>query len=844
MRSQKHNLIYSLILVSILSACGGSGGSSGGGSSPTPSPTPANAQVITVPSAIQLDTPISLGVKSFFNKDGTRKNSLSQASLKDTKSCFALQDMGNGKNYTLTYTSGQWNSNFALSYALKNVCPDSTKPTDSPGQSMNIKVIAKGLKINNNSISGVGAQYNNTSQLGSPYATVVVNTDADNLLIGITSPACNENPWCGWANVPYNATQQFSVQYQLGGPINTATLDSLTLDGDTPPPPPPSDKGSILLNLDGERLSSVCSTSTACDITVTLYNQGLLVPQEIHYNPFKDKTMSYEFTNLNPGVYNFTVKNMPHDTTAQITPASVSVTGDKVPAKITFIYNQPATIGNINVILNKIQNPDDYNTLKGITGISVSLVDETNLQSYTQLMNMDGSYVFTSKNANDKYHITVQGIGDPLSGIYYNIPNTPTFELKAGQTIDKQLNYNPVESNKLFAAKFTVTGLDSKAVTPSVNFTGNTINNFKYLSDTLQNGSYTFVENEAVAINPSSVSGYSTPVVTPAVIDKSGTDVNVTYNPITPHPSGFIYSPYKDVGTNLNWNTGVISTLVNVPALSPLIGHLPNSVSAITWAFATGACGSENWAGMTPVAIVAGNVQAFVDAKIGYIISTGGEAGKFTCSTNQGMLEFINTFMSPYMLGIDFDIEVGLTDEELNSLISTLVNAQSVHPALRISFTLPTLADSTDTQVSIVDAGQKVLNTADRLGLKNYIVNLMTMDYGKAIPTNCVVVDNKCDMSASAIQAAKNLHNKWNIPYSRIELTPMIGVNDTSDEIFYPDDATKLAQWVVTNKLAGLHYWAYDHDTPGSPMSATCSGLNFPPLTFANSFYNGLHGNE
>ncbi|WP_232443306.1 hypothetical protein [Burkholderia ubonensis] len=52
-------------------------------------------------------------------------------------------------------------------------------------------------------------------------------------------------------------------------------------------------------------------------------------------------------------------------------------------------------------------------------------------------------------------------------------------------------------------------------------------------------------------------------------------------------------------------------------------------------------------------------------------------------------------------------------------------------------------------------------NNIQTYGLKNYTINLMTMDYGSAGPGNCVVANGTCQMGQSAIQAAMNLHDHW-----------------------------------------------------------------------------------
>lgn len=82
------------------------------------------------------------------------------------------------------------------------------------------------------------------------------------------------------------------------------------------------------------------------------------------------------------------------------------------------------------------------------------------------------------------------------------------------------------------------------------------------------------------------------------------------------------------------WNTFVISTVVTGQLL-PVIQVLPAGMDVLTWAFATGECGAENWAGIPPVNI-SKNVAAFVAAGMKYILSTGGASGSFTCGSDAG----------------------------------------------------------------------------------------------------------------------------------------------------------------------------------------------------------------
>jgi chitinase len=310
----------------------------------------------------------------------------------------------------------------------------------------------------------------------------------------------------------------------------------------------------------------------------------------------------------------------------------------------------------------------------------------------------------------------------------------------------------------------------------------------------------------------------------------------------------FDYSPYKYIPVALAPDSGAISTAV-AGAPTPIVVNgqstLPPGVTALTLAFATGECGAETWDGMDPRLLVDGNLRAFVRAGIDYIISTGGEGGVFTCATDAGMEAFIAHYASPGLVGFDFDIERGQTADVVASLVRRVKAAKERHPELRFSFTLATWGASDGSQASLNDDGQRVMQAIRDAGLADYYINLMVMDYGEATPRNCVVSGGVCDMGQSAIQAAQNLNTRFGVPMSRIELTPMLGVNDVVANVFTLDDARVLARFARESAMGGLHFWSLDRDAPCPPgvsgVSAICSGLHgMPGFAFTHAFRNGL----
>ena len=319
----------------------------------------------------------------------------------------------------------------------------------------------------------------------------------------------------------------------------------------------------------------------------------------------------------------------------------------------------------------------------------------------------------------------------------------------------------------------------------------------------------------------------------------------------TPSPGpgpagGLLFSPYKDVTVNMNWNTGQMQSAVegsDLPVAGPgsLVSAYVPKLPALTLAFATGACGSENWGGVPGASFAAANVPQLSSAGLNYVVSAGGAAGTFTCASTAGMEAFIARYASPHLAGIDFDIEGGQSQAGIQDLVAAAAGAQAQYPGLQFSFTLATLAASDGSYSGLNSLGSQVVQAVLGSGLKNYAVNLMTMDFGSASSSVCVVVAGSCEMGQSAVQAVKNLEHTYAIPASKIAVTPMIGLNDNTSETFTPADVDTVTSYAKSNGLAGLHIWSLDRDTPcpsatgyASPTCNSDSGTT--PLEFDNRF--------
>ncbi|QHC59503.1 carbohydrate-binding protein [Rathayibacter sp. VKM Ac-2760] len=301
--------------------------------------------------------------------------------------------------------------------------------------------------------------------------------------------------------------------------------------------------------------------------------------------------------------------------------------------------------------------------------------------------------------------------------------------------------------------------------------------------------------------------------------------------PVTGTAPAVLASGYKDVTINMDWNTNQLRTVHN-GRIIPLVGAdswaSRTGSRAVTLGFATGAGDDPNWAGISATAFKR-SIDQLTAANVDYVLSTGGNAGVFTANAEQ-LDSFISRYASKNLIGVDFDIERQQTPEQIQELVHAAAVAEVKYPRLRFSFTLATLAASDGSKGSLNGLGVTTVDAIKASGLKNYTVNLMTMDYGGKNTGAAVMRTDTAgnilstDMGASAIQAARNVNEKFGIPFSKLELTPMIGVNDVTEEVTTPEDLAAIAAFVKAEGLAGLHHWSIDRDTPSTLGSVSPSG--------------------
>ncbi|MFD6983573.1 cellulose binding domain-containing protein [Streptomyces sp. NPDC059956] len=247
------------------------------------------------------------------------------------------------------------------------------------------------------------------------------------------------------------------------------------------------------------------------------------------------------------------------------------------------------------------------------------------------------------------------------------------------------------------------------------------------------------------------------------------------------------------------------------------------------------------WGGVTELGNdkVAAQIGA-LRAKGGDVrVSFGGAAGHelaLNCRSAQELAAAYGKVVDQYRLTkVDFDIEgAALPDTAANTRrAQAIALLQAAHPGLDVAFTLPVMPEG------LTQPGVALLADAKKAGVRIHGVNIMAMDYGPAYSG---------DMGRYAIQAATATQAQIKgvlglsdaAAWKTVAVTPMIGVNDVTSEIFTLADATQLVDFASEKGIGRLAMWSATRDKqcPAGVVSyadATCSSILQQPLAFTKA---------
>ena len=193
---------------------------------------------------------------------------------------------------------------------------------------------------------------------------------------------------------------------------------------------------------------------------------------------------------------------------------------------------------------------------------------------------------------------------------------------------------------------------------------------------------------------------------------------------------------------------------------------------------------------------------------------------------------------------LDFDIEGAAIAEPqtLRLQMQAVALIQQSHPDLEVWLTLPVLPQG------LTNDGLNTVRIALEQGARIDGVNVMAMDYGDSAAPPALK-----SMGAYAIDAATNTHTQLvdlfaaagqRFSWGQLGVTPMIGTNDVTTEVFTLDEAQLLENFAREKGLGMLSMWSLTRDNPGivGQVTATHAGLNTPAGSFATLF--GDYGSD
>ncbi|HWB00461.1 MAG TPA: cellulose binding domain-containing protein [Pirellulales bacterium] len=285
------------------------------------------------------------------------------------------------------------------------------------------------------------------------------------------------------------------------------------------------------------------------------------------------------------------------------------------------------------------------------------------------------------------------------------------------------------------------------------------------------------------------------------------------------------YAPYVDV------------TLYPTYSLTSAMQN--GGVKYFTLAFIT--ADSKNqpaWGGYDQYEVSGGSFDMALRQQVTQVRAAGGDVmASFGGAAGQELAQVITnvtqltaayqTVVSSYNLTkLDFDIEGAAVadhasiDRRSQALAALQQTAAAQGHTLDVWFTLPVLP------TGLTADGLYVLQSALKYGVKIGGVNIMTMDYGDSAAPNPAG-----HMGDYTIQAANSLYGQlqglygtslsasqlWNM----VGLTPMIGVNDVTTEVFNQAAAQQVVAFAQQHGISRISMWSLNRDT-------TSTAKNYP----------------
>jgi len=232
------------------------------------------------------------------------------------------------------------------------------------------------------------------------------------------------------------------------------------------------------------------------------------------------------------------------------------------------------------------------------------------------------------------------------------------------------------------------------------------------------------------------------------------------------------------------------------------------------------------------------------DVAISFGGASGTELAQYVTDTNRLLAAYqfvINTYSATR---IDFDIEGaavadGASIKRRSAVLARLqAAATAAGRTLDISLTLPVLPTGLD------DNGLATLQSAVTNGVRLTTVNVMAMDYGdNAAPGPSGHMGDYALMAATNLfLQLKSVYQAANQPktdaqlWQMVGVTPMLGVNDVTTEVFDQAAAAQLAAYAGGQNLGELSFWSLNRDqVGGSGVTQTAGQFTGIFLSYSGS---------
>ena len=311
------------------------------------------------------------------------------------------------------------------------------------------------------------------------------------------------------------------------------------------------------------------------------------------------------------------------------------------------------------------------------------------------------------------------------------------------------------------------------------------------------------------------------------------TTTTTTGGTTSPSPKPFRFAPYADMAgwpppplDEIRRDTGADRISLAFVVQNKKGGCDP------TW----GAYDEYPAAGATPYR--RDHVKAFQQSGGDVVLSFGGAEGTelaLVCDDEQLVTAYRSVIDAYGATHVDFDIEGAAVHNTLANTrrAKAIAKLQRERPGLVVTYTLASAV------YGLEPKDEAILDDALAQGVDVAAVNIMTMNFGAPFAP---------DMGALTIQAANGLHGQLAQRYpaltsaqlwGKVGITPMLGINDTADQIFTVADARDVAAFAAAHDVGMVGVWSMGRDiqclTPVTTKQPDCSGVDQEKWAFTKA---------